>query len=409
MNMAEDSTSHPFAFSTPTPNNDLHSRKPTSKRRLQLSGERSSPYPNSSQRSRKFSSGSSPDFLDFDSSLCDTGESKRSDTSLGLLTQRFVGLLRGAEDGVVDLNRAALSLNVQKRRIYDITNVLEGINLIEKKSKNNVQWRCNNDVHEETYRSLSNVHRQELGVLDDEERQLDAMLNFAQITYRQMQQSDERAYVVYDDLRCVETFKDQTVIIVKAPPETVLEIPTNPATEPPKTVVLKSRSGVPIDVFVCPDNSSSTTEGFSSSSHPSGSSGESVDVGGSSPFNTEDPCPLSDRDTGCSGLDDSINPPLPVHFTEQEIESLGIKCEQTDIDHLNSAMISGVPANILQGYEPSLNVADPLFDSRLFLPLTATGDQDDSAVFPFDENELDSADFNFAMDFNSECLADMFT
>jgi len=30
---------------------------------------------------------------------------------------------------------------VQKRRIYDITNVLEGIGLIEKKSKNNIQWK----------------------------------------------------------------------------------------------------------------------------------------------------------------------------------------------------------------------------------------------------------------------------
>lgn len=29
----------------------------------------------------------------------------------------------------------------QKRRIYDITNVLEGIDLIEKKSKNSIQWK----------------------------------------------------------------------------------------------------------------------------------------------------------------------------------------------------------------------------------------------------------------------------
>ena len=34
-----------------------------------------------------------------------------------------------------------VSLQVQKRRIYDITNVLEGIGLIEKKSKNNIQWK----------------------------------------------------------------------------------------------------------------------------------------------------------------------------------------------------------------------------------------------------------------------------
>lgn len=29
----------------------------------------------------------------------------------------------------------------QKRRIYDITNVLEGIGLIEKRSKNSIQWK----------------------------------------------------------------------------------------------------------------------------------------------------------------------------------------------------------------------------------------------------------------------------
>ena len=32
---------------------------------------------------------------------------------------------------------------MQKRRIYDITNVLEGIGLIDKKSKNNIQWKGN--------------------------------------------------------------------------------------------------------------------------------------------------------------------------------------------------------------------------------------------------------------------------
>uniref|UniRef100_A0A1I8FTE3 E2F_TDP domain-containing protein n=1 Tax=Macrostomum lignano TaxID=282301 RepID=A0A1I8FTE3_9PLAT len=44
--------------------------------------------------------------------------------------------------GVLDLKAAAEYLRVgQKRRIYDITNVLEGIGLIEKRSKNCVQWK----------------------------------------------------------------------------------------------------------------------------------------------------------------------------------------------------------------------------------------------------------------------------
>jgi hypothetical protein len=41
----------------------------------------------------------------------------------------------------VDLNDAAIRLNVQKRRIYDITNVLEGIGLIEKTVKNKIKWK----------------------------------------------------------------------------------------------------------------------------------------------------------------------------------------------------------------------------------------------------------------------------
>ena len=41
----------------------------------------------------------------------------------------------------MDLNTAADQLGVQKRRIYDITNVLEGIGLIVKRGKNNIQWR----------------------------------------------------------------------------------------------------------------------------------------------------------------------------------------------------------------------------------------------------------------------------
>ncbi|KAF5819543.1 putative transcription factor E2F-DP family [Helianthus annuus] len=65
----------------------------------------------------------------------------RYDSSLGLLTKKFINLIKHAEDGILDLNNAADILEVQKRRIYDITNVLEGIGLIEKKLKNRIQWK----------------------------------------------------------------------------------------------------------------------------------------------------------------------------------------------------------------------------------------------------------------------------
>lgn len=66
------------------------------------------------------------------SSSFDTGS--RYDTSLGLLTKKFVDLLEATDDGIIDLNVASVQLNVQKRRIYDVVNVLEGIGILEKVS-----------------------------------------------------------------------------------------------------------------------------------------------------------------------------------------------------------------------------------------------------------------------------------
>jgi hypothetical protein len=43
----------------------------------------------------------------------------RFDSSLGLLTKRFLGLLQSAENGILDLNLASVTLAVQKRQIYD--------------------------------------------------------------------------------------------------------------------------------------------------------------------------------------------------------------------------------------------------------------------------------------------------
>jgi len=49
-------------------------------------------------------------------------------------------MIRDADNHAVDLNDAATLLRVQKRRIYDITNVLQGLGCIEKSIKNKVRW-----------------------------------------------------------------------------------------------------------------------------------------------------------------------------------------------------------------------------------------------------------------------------
>ena len=64
----------------------------------------------------------------------------RKENGLVELTKKFIDLLKEALNQTLDLNEAVKTLDVQKRRIYDITNVLEGIGLICKVSKNNIRW-----------------------------------------------------------------------------------------------------------------------------------------------------------------------------------------------------------------------------------------------------------------------------
>lgn len=64
-----------------------------------------------------------------------------SETSLEELTRKFLVILERSQSNEVDLKEAALQLGVQKRRIYDITNVMEGIGVVDKICKNKVRWR----------------------------------------------------------------------------------------------------------------------------------------------------------------------------------------------------------------------------------------------------------------------------
>lgn len=180
------------------------------------------------------------------------GEKSRYETSLNLTTKRFLELLSRSADGVVDLNWAAEVLKVQKRRIYDITNVLEGIQLIAKKSKNHIQWLGSHAAVGIGGR-LEGL-TQDLQQLQENERQLDHLIHICTTQLRLLSEDTDNqrlAYVTCQDLRSIADPAEQMVMVIKAPPETQLQAMDSSETF---QISLKSKQG-PIDVFLCPEES----------------------------------------------------------------------------------------------------------------------------------------------------------
>ncbi|XP_078255366.1 transcription factor E2F6 isoform X2 [Rhinoraja longicauda] len=100
----------------------------------------------------------------------------RFDVSLVRLTQQFMELVSEAPDGVLDINDVARMLGVRKRRVYDITNVLDGIHLVRKKSKNRIEWIGKNPQETLGYEAQSRKLKKELADLTTVEDSLDELI-----------------------------------------------------------------------------------------------------------------------------------------------------------------------------------------------------------------------------------------
>ncbi|XP_052175733.1 transcription factor E2FB-like [Diospyros lotus] len=180
----------------------------------------------------------------------------RYDSSLGLLTKKFISLIKHAEDGILDLNRAADTLGVQKRRIYDITNVLEGIGLIEKKLKNRIQWKGLDVSKPGEVDDNVNTIQEEVENLSIEEQKLDEQIREMQERLRELSENENNQkwlFVTEDDIKGLPCFQNETLIAIKAPHGTTLEVPDPDEAADYRQrryrIVLRSTMG-PIDVYL---------------------------------------------------------------------------------------------------------------------------------------------------------------
>lgn len=172
---------------------------------------------------------------------------------------------------MLDLNAAAASLQVQKRRIYDITNVLEGIGLIEKKNKCMVCWKIRTDeegdagrLNDDPSEAISHLGsppkisrrggtstgpaavalQREIDALVDHERYLDGLIEEATAMSRGQTRPSAKGnskdsasssaskggkqqflYVRRDEITSLQDYANETVLAIRAPSGTTLEVP----------------------------------------------------------------------------------------------------------------------------------------------------------------------------------------
>ncbi|CAN9503759.1 unnamed protein product [Ophioblennius macclurei] len=159
---------------------------------------------------------------------------------LSILAKRFTELLH-CNNAVFDLNEVAQRFDVPKRRLYDITNVLQGIMLLKKDSKNLMRWLGP---------PLVPPLREELKTLEKAETKLDELIEICRSQVLEANCSLKYAYVTYEDLRKIPSLRNQSVIVISAPVETQMEV------SHPKDgfkIYLRSSQG-PIDAFTLRDD-----------------------------------------------------------------------------------------------------------------------------------------------------------
>lgn len=272
-------------------------------------------------------------------------EKTRYDTSLGLLTKKFVDLLAQSSDGVLDLNLAAETLQVQKRRLYDITNVLEGIHLIKKKSKNNIQWMGCSLLEVEGTLTQRQRLTAEVSALGEEEQRLEQLIQRCSLDMRHMSElpgNQKYSYVTYQDIKQLGNLRDQTVIVVKAPTDTKLEVPDP---DESLSIHLTSTKG-PIDVLLCTDEENDPRSPIKNGN---------TDINGNSPFLkvVQDP---------------SCTVPAPPSFLAPPSSSSAVSVTTlSPISSPYTSLLQQTEDQIPSSLGPFLNLGPPLLDQDDYL------------------------------------------
>ena len=156
----------------------------------------------------------------------------KQENSLAQLTQNFLNYIKKKGRINISINELVEDLKVKKRRIYDITNVLQGIGYLEKKGKNEILWIKDNNCiniqnpNNNIISSYSQL-KQELDELKSQNENIEENMNKYREEFKLISQKNEfpkYGYITFDDITKLSLNEKVNFMIIKAPKGTSINV-----------------------------------------------------------------------------------------------------------------------------------------------------------------------------------------
>jgi transcription factor E2F3 len=149
-------------------------------------------------------------------------EESRQENSLCQLTKKVLQYIRCKKKLNININELVKELGVKKRRIYDITNVLQGIGYIEKKGKNEIIWIKNHLFNKKDMKIKNNtikINKQINEIndfMDNANKELVSILS--------NEDFNKYGYISYNDLINFSRNENKDLFVVKASQGTIVNV-----------------------------------------------------------------------------------------------------------------------------------------------------------------------------------------
>ena len=166
-------------------------------------------------------------------------EDSCQENSLGQLTKNFINYIKTTGKKSININDLVNELQVKKRRIYDITNVLQGIGYLQKSGKNEIIWTKTIINKTKSKKKLANKknnnnnninnNKQKINIeqLEQEKDKYEKQINIFKDEFNSIAKKVDFAkygYITKDDLKTLSINDKVDLLIIKATKGTVMNI-----------------------------------------------------------------------------------------------------------------------------------------------------------------------------------------